>query len=238
MKGDKKQKAIALRKAGKTYSEILAVVPVAKSTLSEWFKSVQLAKPQIQRITQKRLDAALRGAHSKRNRRISEVSKLLQEGSESIGTLSVRELWLIGIALYWAEGSKQNIRSLSSGMIFSNSDYKMLLVYLRWLQILGIDKTDIYFELYVHENRKDDIKEFKKWWAAKLSITPEKLNKVYFKQGNPKTRRLHVGDLYHGLIRIRVNNSTTLNRQVAGWIEGIVTNLGDRLMVGQLPLKQ
>ncbi len=37
-----KEKAIALRKQGKTYSEILAKIPVAKSTLSLWLHDVGL----------------------------------------------------------------------------------------------------------------------------------------------------------------------------------------------------
>lgn len=49
-----KQKAIRLRKRGHTYSEILRVIPIAKSTLSEWLKEVGLSIPQQQKITEKR----------------------------------------------------------------------------------------------------------------------------------------------------------------------------------------
>ena len=44
MKNDLKNLAIGLRKRGLTYSEIMAKVPVAKSTLSDWLHSVSLAK--------------------------------------------------------------------------------------------------------------------------------------------------------------------------------------------------
>ena len=50
-----KEKAIILRKRGMTYSEILDVVSVAKSTLALWLQSVNLSKKQKQRITEKRL---------------------------------------------------------------------------------------------------------------------------------------------------------------------------------------
>ena len=52
-KREEKEKAIKLRKQGKTYSEILSVVPVAKSTLAIWLQSVSLGKKQKQRITKK-----------------------------------------------------------------------------------------------------------------------------------------------------------------------------------------
>ena len=49
-----KQKAIELRKQGKTYFEIMKEVPVAKSTISDWLKRVGLSIAQKQNITEKR----------------------------------------------------------------------------------------------------------------------------------------------------------------------------------------
>mgnify|MGYP000140241659 CR=1 FL=1 len=49
VKSLEKEKAITMRKEGKTYSQILAVVPVAKSTLSLWLQDVgriQRLRPQ------------------------------------------------------------------------------------------------------------------------------------------------------------------------------------------------
>ena len=221
-----KQKAIKLRKSGKTYSEILAEVPVAKSTLSEWLKSVQLAKPQKQRITKKRRMAALRGAQSRRQTRVSEVKALERDGLVEVGAISARELWLIGVALYWAEGSKQHEHSPSTGVVFNNSDSRMLYFFLKWLLQMKVPSSAISFELYVHETRKSDVPAFRRWWAHELGISTSQLDRVYFKKGNPKTKRKNVADLYHGLIRIKVNSSTVLNRKISGWVHGIVASLG------------
>ena len=133
MKSIEKQQAIQLRKEGKTYSEILSEIPIAKSTLSDWLKSVQLATPQKQRITKKRKSAALRGAQVRHQNRISEVEALEKQGFIDVNRLSARELWLIGVALYWAEGSKQYDHSPSTGVTFNNSDARMLLVFLKCL---------------------------------------------------------------------------------------------------------
>lgn len=94
------QKAIAMRAKGHMYSEILTEIPVAKSTLSDWLKSVGLAKPQMQRLTKKRLEAGRRGGLSRRNAREREVKYLLDAGVEEVGSLSDRGLWLVGITLY------------------------------------------------------------------------------------------------------------------------------------------
>lgn len=226
MRHEEKKKAIRLRKEGKTYSEILAEISVAKSTLSEWLKSVQLAKSQKQRITKKRKDAALRGAQARRTVRMAEVESFRDDGFVDVGKISNRELWLLGIALYWAEGSKQNNRSPSAGVMFANSDARMIQIFLKWLEYMKIPMSEIIFELYVHETRKSDVLAFRRWWAHELGVSLGRLSRVYFKKGNPKTNRKNVADLYHGLIRIKVNSSTVLNRKIGGWVHGIVASLG------------
>ena len=54
VKALEKSQAIAYRKQGFSYSEILSKVPVAKSTLSEWLKSVGLSKAQKHKLTEKK----------------------------------------------------------------------------------------------------------------------------------------------------------------------------------------
>jgi hypothetical protein len=210
-----------MRKEGKTYSEILAEVPVAKSTLSLWLRSVGLSKSQKQKITKKRLDAARRGAFARRQGREKLVALHTAQGAEDVGKLSERELWLVGVALYWGEGSKQRGSDVSAGIMLGNSDGDMLRVFLKWLKMLKVSSSDIYFELYVHETRKKDKELFRLWWSKKLQVDVGRISKVYFKKGAVLTNRRNVGDLYRGLLRIRVRRSTDLNRRVHGWIHGL-----------------
>lgn len=222
MNEDRKQLAIQLRKQGKSYQSILSKVPVAKSTLSQWFRSAGLSSPQKQQMTALRKAAALKGARSRKEKRLAEVSQLNSTGLEEVGQLSKRELWLIGTALYWAEGSKQNTRSLSTGVIFGNSDPRMLKVFLRWLKDLEVDDSSLIFELYVHNTREAEKEAFKSWWVKELGLDSRKVDRIYVKPGNPSTKRSNTKDLYHGLLRIKVRSSTYLNRRINGWVEGIV----------------
>lgn len=234
MKSQERTLAINLRRQGFSYREILARVPVAKSTLSLWLQQVKLAKKQHQRLTQKRIDAALRGARARHQTRISEVKALERNGLAEINRISGRELWLIGTVLYWAEGSKQYDHSPSTGVMFGNSDPRMINVFLKWLEQMNVPSSAIYFELYVHETRKSDALSFKRWWVRELNISSRQLNRIYFKKGNPKTNRKNIADLYHGLIRIKVNSSTVLNRKISGWVHGIVASLGSGV-IGNTP---
>ncbi len=220
-----KEKAIQLRKDGLSYREILKQVPVAKSTLSLWLRSVSLSVPQKQALTQKRIDAALRGAAAKRRIRIDSTRKIYEHAQTEIHTLSNREIWLIGIALYWAEGSKQRGSYTGSGVIFSNSDVFMSRFFKEWLvNIIKIHLSQIKFEIYIHKDNKHRLWEVRKYWATGLEVPMECLNTIYFKKNKIRTTRKKIGNEYYGQIRIRVRSSANLNRTITGWTQGIVQN--------------
>ncbi len=210
------KKAIELRKEGLSYSEILKCVPVAKSTLSLWLRSVGLSKKQKQRLTNKKLTSALRGAARKKEQRLTLSESLKKTARNEIGKISIRELFLIGTALYWAEGSKQKDHSVSTRVRFSNSDPKMVKLFLLWLnKTCKILSPDIRCDLYIHE--KNDIIRAKSFWQKEINLPIEG---IYFKR-TKITKRKNVGKDYYGLISINVKRSTNLNRKISGWIEGV-----------------
>ncbi len=219
---NEKEKAIKLRKEGKTYSEILKDIPVAKSTLSEWFRDVKLSKTEIQKLTEKKLAGARRGGEAKRSQRIERVKEIHQKAIRDITHISKRELWLIGIALYWAEGSKEKDYCPGSGLKFSNSDPNMVRVFLRWIfEICKISKKDVIIEIYIHENSKNSIGEVKSYWSGITGFDVEELNRVYYKKNKIIKKRRNIGGLYYGQIRVKVRSSSNLVRQIAGWSEAI-----------------
>jgi len=218
-KNNEKQEAILLRRKGLSYREILEKIPVAKSTLSLWLRKVGLSKVQKQRLTQKRLAASLRGAHVRREQRLETTRKIITEASSEIGLLSERERWILGIGLYWAEGSKEKIYANARSLTFSNSDSLMVKYFTKWItKTFSVKKSILQYSLYIHE--KADWKRARKWWAEFLKLSPEDI-KVYFKRHNPKPHRKNTGNMYNGLIRIRMPKSGNLNRKVTGWIKGI-----------------
>lgn len=220
-----KKRAIQLRKKGLTYSEILKQIPVAKSTLSLWLREVGLSKPQKQRITQKRLIASLRGAEARKKQRIEITKKIQNRAQKEVGNISKRELWLIGVALYWAEGAKEKEWSSSVGVDFINSDPYLIKLFIKWLlEISKIQINDIKCRIYIHENHSIRISEVHRYWLKVTGIPEGNFYQPYFKKHNPKTKRKNTETSYHGLLRIVVKKSTNLNRQIAGWTKGIIEN--------------
>lgn len=218
-----KELAITLRKQGKSYNEILTVVPVAKSTLSLWLRSVGMSKKQAQVLTDRKRQSQLRGGEARRNTRINSTALILSDAKKTIGTLSKREKLLIGTALYWAEGAKEKTYRPSVRLDFANSDPEMIRFYLSWLrQIIGVADTDIQIILHIHENRLSDMDAFKNYWLKATNLKLENFAKSVIKRHKPKTKRHNITDTYHGLVAIRVRRSTMLNRRVLGWIHGII----------------
>lgn len=221
-----KIKAIKLRKEGMSYSEILKIVPVAKSTLSIWLKSVDLSKPQQQRLTAKKLAAGKRGGAARKETRINTTAEIVSRSEKQIGAITRRELFLIGAVLYWAEGTKEKEGTPGSGIQFTNSDPKMLKIFLLWLRsVCMIDEEKIHFQIYLHETSVARVREVVKYWARNLGISDDKLGTVYFKKNKLATNRKNTGELYFGVIKIKVRQSSGLVRSVSGWVNGISLSL-------------
>ena len=221
-----KQKAIIFRKNGYSYSEILRNIPVAKSTLSLWLREIGLSKYQKQKLTEKRLLAAKRGGEIRKKQRIALTKAIYDKAFSDIDKISKRDLWLMGIMLYWAEGSKEKEGYVGSGVKFTNTDPKMLKLFLKWLfEIEKVSKDELSFEIYIHENSKNNLKTVRQYWS-KILCVPENDFRVYFKKNRIKTNRKNIDTNYFGLVRINVRASSTLNRKISGWIMAITKYWG------------
>ena len=227
MKAELKQQAIELRKQGRTYSEIMEVIPVAISTVSDWLHSVGLSKKQKQRITLKKLASIKKGGLARKNQRLSITKEIFSAAKKDIKSISQGELWFIGIVLYWAEGSKQRETTVSQGVVFSNSDPRMIKIFLKWLKDCAkVSNENIKLEITIHENYKKRVNKVIQYWSQITGVFKGKFDKIYYKKHNIKSLRKNQGDNYYGQLRIVVRKSTNLNRKIAGWIEGICQKCG------------
>ena len=221
-----KERAIQLRRNGLSYREILDQIPVAKSSLSLWLRSVKLAKRQKQRLTAKRLAAVIRGGAVKREQRIALTKEIKDKARKEIGILSKRELFLIGVALYWAEGSKEKNHGVGSRVVFSNSDPWMIKLFIEWLiKVIKTPREKICFAIYIHESHKNNLERAVIYWSECTGFSKEHFSKIYFKRNKIKTNRKNIGNIYFGLLRVMVIESSSLNRSIQGWTEGIHAHL-------------
>ena len=218
--------ALELRKKGFSYREILEKIKVSKSTLSLWLRSVGLSEKQEQRLSEKKLLSALKGAEKRREDRINLTAEIKNKASNEIGKITTRELWLIGTALYWAEGSKEKDYNPGSGVRFSNSDPEMIKLFLSWVYIIiKTRKEDIGFDIYIHESHRNNIDRVVNYWVSQTGFSHSNFKHIYFKRNKLKTKRNNIGENYYGLLRVTIKSSSSLNRKIAGWVRGICKSI-------------
>ncbi len=207
-----------MRKLGKTYNEILKTIPVAKSTLSLWLRKVDLTKPQRQRITERRKAAQQRGGARRHKIRLDQTNSIIIECKKDVENLSNRDLFLLGIALYWAKGSKQKEYRPSVLTQFANSDPHMVKLFIKWLFEFGnVTADNLLVTVHLHKNHIERLEEITEYWSSITSLPRSQFTKPILKKHNPKSKRRNTGDTYKGLVSIRVRRSTELNQRINGW---------------------
>lgn len=121
-----KARARELRRAGRTYDEIVAELGVSKSSVSLWVRDLPKPAPSPEHMH------AMREARwaPYRERRDRERGRAMEAAKREVGSLSDRELFLIGVGLYWAEGAKSKPYRRDETVVFINSDPGMIQVFL------------------------------------------------------------------------------------------------------------
>ncbi|MFF7339567.1 hypothetical protein ACFZAT_19755 [Streptomyces sp. NPDC008163] len=136
-----------------------------------------------------------------------------------IGALTERELFLLGVGLYWAEGTKDKPHARRERVTFVNSDPAMIQIFLAWLALVGVSPDNLRFHLMIHESADVAAENY---WADLTCTDVSKFGKTTLKKHNPKTNRKNVGENYRGCLVIQVRQSAELYRRIEGWWCGIV----------------
>ncbi|GAA2385286.1 hypothetical protein GCM10010420_04590 [Streptomyces glaucosporus] len=219
-KTELRERARELRRAGRTYDEIAAELEVSKSSVSLWVRDLPKPPTPPERLHR------MREARWAPHRRAMEVerrrAKLAAAGE--IGRLTDRELFLVGVGLYWAEGSKSKPHRLQETVVFVNSDPDMIRLYLAWLALLGVEPERLRFRVMIHESA--DVAAAEHYWAKLAGVDVALLDKTTLKKHNPVTVRRNTGDAYRGCLVVRVLRGAELYRRIEGWWYGIVVGAG------------
>ena len=217
-----KEQAIALRKGGKSYGEIMKTLHLkSKGTLSAWFKNLKLTKLEKKRLKHNMDLAQKRGLHRfniERSAKIKSENQKIHALSEAqIKSPSKYDLLLVGIALYWGEGSKANIEKY--GYIdIANTDPKLIEVYMNFLRkILKVKDSRIRPVIHVHENI--DPENAKRFWSRIARLPIERFG-IYSAKSAASQNKRAKNRLLYGTLRVRVN-SRHLVHTMKGYLEAL-----------------
>ncbi|MFF3504139.1 hypothetical protein [Streptomyces sp. NPDC003247] len=223
-KDDLRDRARELRLQGWTYDQIQVELGCSKSSISLWVRD--LPKPERRdSAEQARLASRMRWEHElavrdEQRRRTKAIA------AEQIGAMSDRDLFMAGVALYWAEGAKDKPYARRENVQFVNSDPGVIRIYLAWLNLLGVERERLRWRVMIHMTA--DVEGANRYWADLVGVDVSMFQPTTIKKHNPKTVRKNVGEHYRGCLVISVLQGAELYRRIEGWWSGMVVAANQR----------
>ncbi len=199
-------KCLDLRKKGYSYAEIMAEVPVAKSTLNNWLSFSGLTKDpehfNIQKI--KRAANWERGVIVSQEIREQRNKDTVLKSILALKRFVSEPLFIAGIVVFESEGSKYG------SVKVSNSDYRLILLFSKFISTY-FPESVLKHRLYLHESRKGQLLEILGYWSQKLDIQTSDL-RVSWKRSSSKRSTYKKSN--HGQIMTTVSKSKLLSRKL------------------------
>jgi hypothetical protein len=222
-KDELRAQAVELRTKGRTVPEIATELAVAKSTAYQWVKHLPL-DATIERGAERRRRHSRHMTDSRwephRQARDAQRAAVNEAEVAWVGELSDREVLLLGAATYWCEGSKAKPwRPNHCQLQFINSDPALILLFLNFVELVGVDRSALRYRISIHESA--DVDEAGRWWAELVGVPFAVFRRPTLKTHNPSTARFNVGDSYRGCLVIYAPGSRRLYWKVEGIMRGI-----------------
>lgn len=219
------QKAYQLRLKGHSYGEIKKALGIPKSTLSSWFKDLELP-PEAQKLLEEKGRVAQEQLMEFNRRRTKfiqvENKEIRKKAVKEINSLTKRELLLVGATLYWGEGWKSE-RSNKGSIEIANSNPHFIALSLRFFkEILGVLNEKLRVSLLLHPNI--DVQTAVRFWSEVTGIPKERFTVTNQVSRASKRKRPH-RSLPYGTLRLRVHNRRKFFK-IKGWIDGLKNQSG------------
>jgi transposase len=222
-KDDLRETAIEMRHDGYSVPAIATDLGVSKSTAYLWTRDIPLtatpeeAAARRRRRSKEGAEARWAPLNKERDERRLEINTVEQDW---VGQLSDREVLLLGATAYWCEGQKAKPWEPNRCRVtFINSDPGLVLIFLRFVELVERDRHDLRYRISIHESA--DVEGAGRWWAEVVGVPFECFARPTLKTHNPSTVRHNVGDPYRGCLVVGVPKSRELYWKIEGLMRGI-----------------
>ncbi len=197
-----KQTALALRRNGASINSVELQLGIPRSTLSGWFKHVQMNDSDVARLQMSKerswAQARLKAAAWHRAQKQARLRKAQEDASAVMSRLPLNNdvLDLALAMLYLGEGAKNDNTSIAS------SDPKILRFTLTALErVYGLARDKIYCELHLRMDQNKQ--ELIQYWSSELRVPIEKFGYVAF---DKRSAGKSTYDHYKGVCVLRCGN--------------------------------
>ena len=218
-KSAEKLAALALRRQGVSIKDIAKQLQVSRGSASLWCQEIVLTKKQKLVLKQKQTDAGARGrqigADMNKAKRSAALDVAKQQAEVEFTTITHRELFLLGLGIYWGEG----IKSRTSQAAVVNSDPKILQVMIRWFcECLLVKKSDFRPYVYISDQHRDREKIIMSYWQKTLKLKGVQFKSPIYLHQKPK-QKYENHDSYFGVVALRVSKSTNLKYRILAMLQ-------------------
>lgn len=200
------EKAIILRKQGKSYSQIKKILKVSKSTLSYWLRDYPLSDQRLRELRDWNEQRIEKYRATRLRQKKERIKKVYKEEKKKNLPFTKRDLFIAGLFLYWGEGAKTTPAQIS----LSNTNPAIIKFFIKWLtKVLDVssDKIKIRLQLY---SDMIVIKEIN-FWSKELSISKAQFKKPYIKTSSSSSITYKRG-FGHGTCNIIIGNARLMEK--------------------------
>ncbi len=214
MKFAEKNQARQLRSKGKSVKEIAQELGVARSSVSHWVRNIELTPDQKEELSLRGVKKEL--IETRRGTRLANENIrrqiIIDQAKRRIIDLSPKELLLIGVVLYWAEGGK------TGGVVrFSNGDPRLIKIMMKFFrENCGV--ANLKFRGYIHIHPHLDARAAENYWSEISEIPLNQFYKTYNKIN--KSSQNKRDSLPYGTFDIYICSAELLLK-IKGWAEKI-----------------
>lgn len=220
MKPIARSKAESLRQQGVSIKDIARKVGVSKSTASRWCSDIHLSSEQQKKLDEKRRVAGAKALAPwiRKNRELKQddIKRQNLKGSQDLGRMTKRDLFMLGLGLYWGEGYKRGSQEWG----FTNSDSKIIRTILTWLnEVYDVPIESIIARLTINERYRSQTERLTNMWSRETGIPVAQFGKPSFVSGYNSSKL--EGQTYRGTLRVKARRGTSLRRRILASIAGV-----------------
>lgn len=210
---------INLRKQGKSYNEINKILNIPKSTLSGWLKhchfSEKIKKNNFKKaklIWAKNITAFNKLRSEKYQK---ETRQLIEKYARGVPTVSRRDLYFIGLSLFWAEGGKREKWAIK----FCNSDALIIKTIMKFFrEICNVPNKKFSLRIHLYPNIKESYAI--KFWSRLIKLPPKQFRKSQTQISKSSKNKRPFNRLPYGTLHITIGDAY-LNKKIKGWLLGL-----------------
>lgn len=209
-------RARELRRDGQSVKGVARNLGVAPSTVSVWCRDIHLTPDQhrrLQEFTRSRsYIGRMKAAETHRARRLERMSTGYDWARRTLGRLSSRDLLLVGVSLYWAEGSRKG----DTRVVFTNSDPAMIRLMLNFFRrCCGCSDDRMTYSILINEAHRARAQDVLSFWTRVTGAPRSAFRKTTFIR--TKLRKVYENHYEHfGTLKIRIVKGAEIGHRLWG----------------------